>query len=188
MSCSTARVSMILEVHGEALARVLAILVEQPGRHGGLLNRRLELERELIVRLIGDLVVVGGGRDDESRVAVGAQSVDREDRRGEIGDVQPAHELLRQRRVLEVDDDAAAFLAHVDGRARIVELDDDLARSRRRRGGSRYCGSSGRRRRRRGTRRRGALWLGCAANDGAAPSPGAWPINTYTLLPSTRVW
>ena len=119
----------ILEVQGQPLAAVLAVLVEHTWRRSGLLRGRLELEGELIVGLIGDLVVVGGGRDDQPRVLVRAQGVDREHRRREIGDVEPTHQLLRQGRVLEVDHDSAAFLTNVHGRARVVELHDDLARA-----------------------------------------------------------
>ncbi len=109
--------------------RVLAVLVEHPRRRSGLLRGRLELEGELIVGLIGDLIVVGGGRDDQPSVLVRAQGVHREHRGREIGDVEPTHQLLRQGRVLEVDHDSAAFLTDVHGRARIVELHDDLARA-----------------------------------------------------------
>src|SRR6185503_9482968 len=118
----------VLEVQREALAAVFAILVEAARARGLLLRgRRLELEGELVVGLIRDLVVRGCRRDDEPRIVIGARRVDGENGRREILDVQPAQQLLRQRGVLEVDDDAAAFLADVHRRARIVELDDDLA-------------------------------------------------------------
>ena len=64
----------ILEVQREAVAGVLAILIEQPGRGRGLLDGRLELESELVVGLVRDLVVLGGSRHDEPRVAIGAQA------------------------------------------------------------------------------------------------------------------
>ena len=176
----------ILEVQGQALAGVVAILVEYSRSYGRLFGRRLELESKLIVGLVRDLVVRGSSRHDQARVLVGAQRIDREDGRREVRDIQPAHELLRQRRVLEVDDDTAAFLADVDSRARIVELDDDLACAIGAAAevdvadgalaGCRCDGARGR-----------GVCVGCAENDGPALCPGPCPMRTNTLLPSTRV-
>ena len=127
MSCSTARVSRSWKFSVRRSPVYSRSSSKTPGRGRGLLDGRLELEGELIVGLIRDLVVVGRRRHDEAGVLIRAQRVDGEHGRREVGDVEPTHQLLRERGVLEVDDDAAAFLANVDRRARIGKIDDDLA-------------------------------------------------------------
>ena len=177
MSCSTARVSRSWKFSVRRSPVYSRSSSNSPGVDGGLLDGRLELESELVVGLVGDLVVVGRGRHDEPRVSVGAQRIDREHGRREVGDVEPAHELLRQRRVLEVDDDAAAFLANVDRSCAGRSARRRFGRRRRRRGGSRCCGSSGRRRRPRPSRGGGALArLRGERRRGAVAR--AWPSST----------
>ena len=63
--------------------------------------------------------------DDEPRIAALRRRVDELHRRAEVRHVQAPLEVARERRVRELDDDAAALRAHVDSDVRVGEIDDD---------------------------------------------------------------
>ena len=106
----------------QALAGVLLLLLG-----GGALQRRLDLDGVLIVRLVGELLEVALRADHQARAALDADRIDGLHRRREIHDVIAAHQILGHQRAGEIDDDLIAFLAHVDRRARIGELHDHAA-------------------------------------------------------------
>ena len=106
----------VLEVQRQALAGVCAC---RPGAASGL-ALRLDLDDVLVVGLVGELLVVAGGVDDEAGAVAGARA--RRSPligRAEIGRVVAAREVLGQVGVGEVDDDLVADLAQVDLGVRI---------------------------------------------------------------------
>ncbi len=115
----------VLEVQRQALAFVFPGLREQAGTALLYVDRRVDLDRELVVGLVGELLVLAVGRNNDACIEVRAKRVDRRDRRREIHDVEPAHQLRRQARILEHRYNPATFLANVDRCRRVGQVDDD---------------------------------------------------------------
>ena len=88
---------------------------------------RVDFDRELIVRLISELLIFTFRSNYDARVQIGSQRVDRYNRCCKIHDVQAAHQFCRQARVLEYCNDTAAFLANVDRRRRVTQRDHNPA-------------------------------------------------------------
>ena len=169
----------VLEVERQLLALVaLARALRQLVR---ILDDRLHLEDEAVVRLVGRVLPQALRLDDHPHVAALRERVDGDDRRAEVLDVEPALEVARQRRLDEVDDQRPCPAGGCRCRSRC-------------RTGRRRCGP--RRRRRGGSRRRAA----CAATSPGrasakfcttccfASSCSLWSNSvTSTVLPSTCV-
>ena len=115
-----------------------------------------------------------------------AQRVEAGHRRGEIGHVEAALQVLRQIGADEVDQDLVALLAQVDRRARIGELDDQAAGGRAIAAAAEIdvLDAAARRRGRRSWPRAAVRGSGRRPRRRAPASPSV----TMMRLPSTRVW
>ena len=82
---------------------------------------RSHLDDVLIVRLVGELLVVTLRIDHDARTIALPGRIKACDRRAEVGGVVAPHQVLRQLRAAKVDHDLIADLPQVDRMARGAE-------------------------------------------------------------------
>ncbi len=113
----------VLEVQRQLLALVLptAALYQLVG----VLDDALDLEHELVVALVGVVLPHAVGRHHQAGILALLLGHHRSNRRGEVGDVRAAAQVLRQRSLEELDDQVAALLADVDTGVRARQVDHD---------------------------------------------------------------
>src|SRR6185312_2268837 len=115
----------VLEVERQLLALVSGTgSLDEPVR---IVLDRLHLDDEAVVRLVRRMFPDALRLDDHVRVAILFERVDGDDRGVEIGDVHPALEIARDRRLLEINDQLAALLAYVDAGVVVGKLHDDAS-------------------------------------------------------------
>src|SRR5258706_3917760 len=113
----------VLEVERELLTRVAALL----GGARGIQHHRLDLDHELRVRLVGVVLPLAFRLDHHAHVVALLEHVHGFDRRGEVGDVEPAAQVLGERGLEELHDDVRSLRADVDAGIRIRQVDHDAA-------------------------------------------------------------
>ena len=115
----------VLEIERQLLALVAALGALR--ELVGVLVDGLDLQDEAVVGLVGGMLPQSLGFDDHPRVAALRERVDRDHRRAEIVDVEPALEVARQRSLEEIHDQVLALLPDVDACGIVGEVDDDPA-------------------------------------------------------------
>ena len=117
----------VLEVQCQSLTFIFFGFREQ--RRTVFLSRSgwIDFDGEFVIRLIGKLLIFTVGRNYDARIEVRAQRINRRDRSSEVHNIETTHQLGRQACIFKHGDNATAFLADVDRRGRICQINDNPA-------------------------------------------------------------
>ena len=123
MTCSSARTSMFWKFK-------LSFSPEKPGALHQLVRvglHRPHFQHELVVGLVGAVLPRALRLDHHAHAVTALEGGDGLDRRGEVGHVHAAAQLLGQRRAQELHHQRLALLADVHAHLRARQVDDDAA-------------------------------------------------------------
>ena len=115
----------VLEVQRDLLA-LIALTLGSLEQLGGIVLDRLHLDDELTLALVGGVFPQALGRNDHTSVFTMLGCGNCGHRRRKIGHIELARQFIRKLGALEVDDQLSALLTHVDGHARVGQIDGHL--------------------------------------------------------------